>query len=382
MEIVYFFSSAQGDVLLNKEMLERPFLLKPFQPHPFMLLEDYFVAIKNFILQKNGIFITRILSSLWRKNVELSDLEKIIIRYEKYGTFYQIGSVEIIWDEDNIIFGTSMALTPDAKAQMAIEYETIEKLNKMFDRDINYIPDMYLKSVIGVGRSEITDTVVISLFEWFKDYHEWHVKKDDDTGERIIIWDLQNGYRFATDKQIYNIIKKASKILTIYYNIQTCSQIFPWHHGAGDFVVKDKGDEVDVKLITVRGYEPLVLYDAHEFVDPLKALILFFLNLTVKMRMDKDEGMGKSVWADFITPLPVVDGLLEGLIVQESKGMCPPDSRDMVRHVLKGMEIDEINTMLNSQLNSYRYIDPVDSEIIAENLGQHADEVYQALKEI
>jgi len=381
MEITYLFASAQGDVLLNKEMLERPFLLNPFQPHPFMLLEDYFAAIKKFILQKSGASIIRILERVLRRDLEISDLEKITIRYEKYGTLYQIASVEIIVGADKVKFGASMALTSEAKAQMALEYEIIEKLNQMLNQDINYIPDMYLKSVIRVERKEITDTVVISLFEWFEDYHEWHVKKDDG-GEHIVIWDLQSGYRLATDKQVYDIIKHASKILTLYYNVQTYDQIFPWHNGAGDFVAKFEEDKADARLITVRGYGPLVLSDEREFIDPLKALVLFFLSITVKMRIDRDDGMGKHVWADSITPLPVIDGLLEGLRVQESKGMCPPDSRNMVRHVLKGMELDEINTMLNSQLSIYSHIDPVDSQIIAEHLEQHAKEVFQALREI
>jgi len=170
--------------------------------------------------------------------------------------------------------------------------------------------------------------------------------------------------------------------LTLYYNVQTYDQIFPWHNGAGDFVAKFEEDKADVRLITVRGYGPLVLSDEREFIDPLKALVLFFLSITVKMRIDRDDGMGKNVWADSITPLPVIDGLLEGLKVQESKGMCPPDSRNMVRHVLKGMELEEINTMLNSQLSIYSHIDPVDSQIIAEHLEQHAKEVFQALREI
>ena len=380
MEITYLFSSPKGDVPLDQEMLERPFLLEPFQPHPFMLLEDYFVAIKDFILQKNGAPLIGILSRIWGRQTTLNDIETILIRYEKYGTLYQIGSVEIIGAHNNIKFGTSMALTPDTKAQMALEYEIIEELNKGLD--ITCLPEMFLKTVIRVEKHDVTETVVISLFEWFEGYHEWHVKKDDDGKEHMVIWDLQKGYRFATDKQAYDIIQQASKILTLYYNIQTYHQIFPWHHGSGDFVVKFEGDKTDVRLITVRGYGPLVLYEAHEFVDPLKALVLFFLSLTVKMRMDKDEGMGGPVWADSITPLPVINGLLEGLRIQETKGMSPPNGEAMVRHILKDMDIDEIKAMLDSQLNIYKNIDPFDSEVITEYLDRHAEEVFQAIKEI
>jgi len=55
MEVIYLFASPQGDVPLSQAMLGRPFLLEPFRPHPFMLLEDYFAAIKRFILQKDGV---------------------------------------------------------------------------------------------------------------------------------------------------------------------------------------------------------------------------------------------------------------------------------------------------------------------------------------
>ncbi|MBN1276495.1 MAG: hypothetical protein JXA35_03315 [Deltaproteobacteria bacterium] len=382
MKTVYLFSSSQGDVPLNQEMLGRPFLLEPFQPHPFMLLEDYFVAIKDFMLQKDGTPLTGILSRIWGSQVVLGDIQKVLIRYEKYGSLYQIGSVEIIGAQNVCKFGVSMALSPHSKVQMAVEYDAIEELNKLRYPDISYLPEMYLKSVIPVKRNEKVDTVVISLFEWFEGYNEWHVKQHDDGSEQIIVWDFQNGYTYATDKQVYKIIQNAAMILTLYYNIQNYSQIFPWHHGSGDFVAKFTEDKVDVRLITVRGYGPLVLSDDREFIDPLKALVVFFLSLTVKMRIDKDEGVGRPVWSNSITPLPVIDGLLEGIKEQESKGMSPPDSADMVRHVLKGMDLEEIKTMLYSQLNSFRHIDPVDSQIIAEHLDMHAEEVFKAIKEI
>lgn len=382
MEVTYLFASPKGDVPLNQDMLRRPFLLEPFRPHPFMLLEDYFAAIKEFILQKNGAPLIEILSRIWGSQSVLSGTENILIRYEKYGSLYQIGSVEVIGSHHVSKFGVSMALTPTAKAQMAVEYQHTEDLNMLLHPDTNYLPKMYLKDVIRVERDQSIDTVLISLFEWFEGYHEWHVKKDDQGKERIVVWDFQNGYWFAKDEQVYDIIQKASKILTLYYNVQTYAQIFPWHHGSGDFIAKFVEDKADVKLIAVRGYGPLVLAEEGQVIDPLKALVVFFLTLTVKMRLDKDEGVGRPVWSDSITPLPVIDGFLEGLRVQESRGMCPPDSADRVRHVLKGMDRDEIKRMLYSQLNRYRNIDPVDSEFMAEHQGRHAEEIHQAIKEI
>ena len=312
----------------------------------------------------------------------LNDIENILIRYEKYGSLYQIGSIEISGRHHVNKFGVSMALTPNAKVQMAVEYQNTENLDALLYPDTNFLPKMYLKNLVRVKRNERIDSVLISLFEWFEGYHEWHVQKDDEGKERILVWDFQNGYWFAEDNQVYDIIQKASKILTIYYNVQTYTQIFPWHHGSGDFIAGFVEGKADVRLIAVRGYGPLVVSDEREFIDPLKALVGFFLTLTVKMRIDKDEGMGKPVWSNSITPLPVIDGFLEGLRVQESRGMCPSNSAHMARQVLKGRDVNEIKSMLYFQMNRYRCIDPVDSEVIADHQDRHTEEIFQAIKGI
>ena len=76
------------------------------------------------------------------------------------------------------------------------------------------------------------------LEDWFEGYHEFHISKDNEGKQQLKLWDFDHGYKNLSQEQSFEIYKKASKILTLYYDLEDFSQIFPWHHAAGDFVVK------------------------------------------------------------------------------------------------------------------------------------------------
>lgn len=76
--------------------------------------------------------------------------------------------------------------------------------------------------------------------------------------------------------------------MTCYYNAETFEQIFPWHHAAGDFVIKLQKNNMKMKLITVRQYAPM-LENKNETAKNntdsdiylmLEAMLVFFLNLS------------------------------------------------------------------------------------------------------
>jgi len=69
-----------------------------------------------------------------------------------------------------------------------------------------------------------------------------------------------------------------------------------WHHAAG-ISCKEHWGVVDVRLTTARGYEPLVIFIEDQDINPVMALLYFFLDLTVRMRLDRWEGVGEIVWA-------------------------------------------------------------------------------------
>jgi hypothetical protein len=376
MLISYCFSSPEGDVPVDAVTLERPFIISPFENHPFLTLGDYFDAVRGFVLLDNGKHLVHLLAHLWGQKVELADIEKIIIRYEKYGALYQIVSAEVFSQDQQVKFAVSTAISGEAKETLNSEFDLIQHL--YYQKGLPYLPHAYYRQTINLLKEEMSESVLMTMSQWFENYHEWHFSKDDNNVERIIIWDMQGGgYRFASDFEFYEIIRQISKILTLYYSLDTCCRIHPWHHGAGDFVVKTGDGVVDVRLVTARGYGPIALSSREERVDIFKALMLFFFDITIKMRLDKSEGVGEPYWAEASILKAVLEGFLDALKTKESESDCPDLNADAFINILKAFSEDDIRAFFSSWIDQYRIHDPSDYTVIERHINDHAADVYQ-----
>lgn len=375
MLISFCFSSLEGDVPVDDVTLERPFIVGPFEDHPFLTLGDYFNAVKSFILLDNGQHILHLLTHLWGKTVELEDIEKIIIRYEKYGSLYQIVSAEFFSQQRREKLAISTAMSDEAKETLNREFDIIQHLYYQ-KGGLSYIPRIYFRHTISLIKEELSETILLTLTEWFENYHEWHFSGDENNPEQVVIWDMEGGgYRAASDFEVYEIIRQASMILTFYYSEDTYCRIHPWHHGAGDFVVKTSNGTVDVRLITIRGYDPIVLFSREENIDIEKALILFLFDMTIKMRLDKIEGVGEPHWAEASILKAVIEGFFDALQSKES-GNNPSDLKiNALKNRLKSMDQDEMKKLFSFWLEQYRISDPSDYETIQKNIDNHIFEL-------
>jgi hypothetical protein len=172
------------------------------------------------------------------------------------------------------------------------------------------------------------------------------------------LWEYGKGDRVLSSEQGFEIYRQSAQILTLYYDLNDFHLIYPWHHAAGDFVVRigkesnppqppfrkggnignvldddknqnipplekgDRGgflDKTDVKLTTVRGYEPFMGIQEDDFVPPVLALFYFLLHLSIQMRLDKLDGVGDVVWADDFCVDATISGFFDGL--KEKEGM-------------------------------------------------------------
>ena len=189
-----------------------------------------------------------------------------------------------------------------------------------------------------------------------------------------------DGYRFASPKESYDIFKEASKILTLYYNTRDFRQIYPWHHAAGDFVVKPGPGKAKVKLTTAREYEPVIAFIEEADVNPTVALTYFFLNLTIRMRLDKLDGTGDVAWVGRDALTAVVDGFFEGLKIKEQKNDYHlGEVKDLVT-LFKGFSENELQRLLSSMMDFFRGQDPGDFSVIQSNLNSHAKELSSAIQ--
>jgi hypothetical protein len=168
--------------------------------------------------------------------------------------------------------------------------------------------------------------------------------------------------------------------LTCYYDQDSFCQIYPWHHGAGDFVVKPEPGAFSVKLITARQYEPLVHFDGEEAAAPLVAAIHFLLNLGLRIRLDRLDGVGKPCWLDNFAVHAAVEGFFAGLGAASSTKRVLFGSVADFLEIMQSFDAQEIFDMYGSLLQIYADEDQDDFRLIQAKLSEHAAQLHEALQ--
>lgn len=380
MHFHFLLSSPHGDIELSQEDLDQPFLVSPGEQHPFLSLADYFGALKDFILSADGALLCSALKKhgVLPNAASPPDISRVIIRSEKHGAFYHIASVEVIGLEENIKLAVTAAVSESAKTSLDEEYLILQELSEISP---DFIPRMYCKESVPWETGSGSEVFLMVLGEWLEGYHEWHASDDPGSGERHIqLWDYVNGYRFLSEAESYELLRRAALILTCYYDQASFRQIYPWHHGAGDFVAAAAPELISVKLITARQYEPLVHFDGEEEADRLVAAIHFLLNLALRMRLDRLDGVGEPVWFKAFAVHAAVAGFFAGLTVCQANDRLSIGPIAEFLEIMQSFDSQEIFDMYESLLEIYAEEDQDDFHLIREELPDHAAELHEALQ--
>ena len=379
MVIKYFFSAPKGDIPVCPDDLQRPFLISPGESHPFLTLGKYFEAIKDFILRDHGRPLTAVLCEQLRTDIGPDSINKILIRTEKHGALYHLASVEVFSAGLFLKLCVSTAVSKNGKAWLRHEFDLLKFLKSTFT--LPYLPMPYFEGDAKFYSDQGNESMSMFLTEWFENYHEWHLSMDEK-GEKqgICIWDLRKGHWFASNKEAFEIFRQASKILTLYYDIRNFNQIYPWHHAAGDFIVRNKDGVVDVKLTTARKYEPIMLFSPEDTIDPVVALTYFFLNLSIRMRLDRLDGVAARAWACGFSVNALILGFFEGLRIMEAEGRYGLGQVRDLLSLFKGFDQEELAGLFYPLLDMYAKEDPGDFSVIQANLGSHAQELYEVIQ--
>lgn len=331
----------------------------------------YFHSIKDF-LSKDEFrpFLSTISKEIGRV-VQFKEISEIIIRAEKHGVLYHPASIEIILGESRLKFGLNVAVSDAGRYWLKEEFGVFHKLHSKFD-----LP--YLPRVHGYGE---LDAMSFLLEEWFEGYHEFHISRGEDGTQRLKLWDFDKGYKYLTSEQSFEIYKKASQILTIYYDLEDFSQILAWHHAAGDFVVKLEDQKINVRLTTARQYEPFMGFADSNVLNPILALCYFLLNLTIKMRLDKIDGLGEVAWADDTCIESALMGFFEAMQTKGNLKICLnlKEAEDFLR-LLQSFSPAELKTLISPLIDQYR--NTRDFSIIMLNLDKHIEKIYATLQNL
>jgi hypothetical protein len=80
--------------------------------------------------------------------------------------------------------------------------------------------------------------------DWLDGFHEFHLTRRTDNDKlAMVIWDGAEDRCLLSTKQERTMYRKAAMILTACYDPVSSCQIFPWHHAAGDFVIRVDGEK-------------------------------------------------------------------------------------------------------------------------------------------
>jgi len=379
-EIRYLSSSPYGDIVPDKIALESPLPLRLSDidgagksGHRIGLTYgQYLETIKAFLSRDSYRLLIDAMKKKTGKMITLQDIDSLAIRTEKHGAMYHISSIDVITANDLNKFVVTAALSETGKLYLENDFHWLNYLNNKFA--FPYLPHVYHKGEMKYRTPQgANDTMLLSLGEWLEGYHEFHLSLDSkDQGQKIIVWDYDNGYRYLSGRQSYKLYRLASKILTLYYDKDTFHQISLWHHAAGDFIVRIEDENIDLKLITVRRYEPMISLATNEESDKIAALLHFFLHLSIRMRIDRLDGVGDVAWADNFCLDAVMKGFYEALEIKEKTGRPASIDKKEFLSSLKRFTRDDWKDMAHATLQTCLQPE-ADIPIIMRNLDKHVE---------
>lgn len=383
----YLASSPYGDIMADDVKCQTPMILRRsdvtdatnFGDRSKLTYGHYFEAIKGFISKDSYSLLVDTVSERLNKTITLSDIDEILIRTEKHGAVYHTASIDVIVEETSTKFAVNVAISEEGKEWLRHEFSVLQKLNSKFK--LPYLPCTYFQGEVKYrSTKDMEESMLMFLGEWLEGYHEFHLSVDKrDSKQKIIVWDVDNGYKYISDEQSREIYKQASKILTLYYDTCDFRQIFPWHHAAGDFVVKMDNRDIDVKLITTRQYESVIVFLEDNSVNKYMALTYFLLDLSMRMRLDRFDGVGDIAWADDFCVDGFMEGFFEALRFKQRTGSYNLGTAEEFIDLLKCFTQDDLECMFNVLIDAYNKAAP-EVPVMIRNLHRHTEKLYSVIQ--
>jgi hypothetical protein len=316
-QIRCFLSGTKAPVHNRSPIWSTPFPLerdpvKAYTPDPDkypITYGDYFTGARAF-LEKDGFHaLCEATHQQTESPVCAKDIASVDIRLEKHGEFYHPARIEIGLGDDVICCVLNVAISDSGKKAVSREYNLLRRLQNEYPWP--YLPAAHALDRVTVNHGKID--MIMFLGQWFTGYHEFHQSGIRPDGKSDIVLWAEGERKFLAQNLVGPLYRQTSMILTCYYNLNTFEQISGWHHGAGDFIVSVFGNRLDVKLISVRQYAPMTDNKHQDPGSMIQSLLIFLLNLSLRMRVDRIEGVEELAWIDDRVVAATVAGFFDGM---------------------------------------------------------------------
>lgn len=339
---------------------------------------EYFWAVREFLDNQRCKPLIDAINRQSLRQVDCSDLEEIYIFLEKHGEYYHPARVKVQLDNRHLAFVVNVAISGAGRACIQNDYNNIKKLNDCLP--YSFLPAVFHRSEVAIGANPLK--MGLFLGQWLEGYHEFHLsRKPGASSDQMVVWDPAKGAIPLAADQSLSIYRQAAMILTAYYNPATFEQIFAWHHAAGDFVVKQENGRIDVKLVTVRKYAPLFAGVATDTETIFQTLLLFLMNMSIRMRLDRCDGVGRIVWAESPTVQGTLLGFLDGLALQARHQLIPEQLAQYAREYIKALSKTDLHDLLTAIVGRFHPQMPK-LDLIRNQLSSHATAVKDAIGQL
>ncbi len=369
-------ASQAGPVELDRHSADLPLPQGPDGDAPLLHYGPYLTGLRDLLLRDGSGPLIQAVSRRSGLPVSATDLRGVDIISEKHGALYNVACARVFLADRDYAFALTSAVTDFQKAVMTREAQALQEVQAILGEDL--LPHLrfegeaeYLDKKNGPGKLKVLIT------DWLDDFHEFHLcRTRADHVFATEVWHGSRGKLLLTAPQAAEAYRKAARLLTLCYDNASGRQVYPWHHAAGDFVIRCDNESIDVRLITVRDYKRLIHEDGEE-QNPLLSLLHFFLNLTLRMRLDRLEGTGELAWMGRSCLDACAAGFLDACRVKHAQSSGFPDAPEILG-VLQSFEETELYELLQIAAAD-GLIEPDEAPFLAHHLAEHASELSHLL---
>ena len=383
--IQYFLSDHNEPIHTGSPIWNSPFPIcrnhTPALTHPDrqtdLCYRDYFTTVHTFLEKDRFQILTLAASEYLNKRIVPADIKSIHIHLEKHGAFYHPSRIEVILDAFRLNFVLNVAVSGVGQRNLSREFNLIRHLNRKFKWP--YLPKVYGLEAIETKNGTLK--LPMFLGEWFDGFFEFHIASDDFGRNRILEWDPRKGNIEIPEEIAPLIYEKTAEILTCYYDPCTFEQIHPWSHAAGDFIVRLNKNDMEMRLISVRNYVPIVNHEEPDARSILESLLVFLLNLSIQNRLDRSDGVGDMVWAEDFAVQATLNGFFSGLKQIETPDLFSEPLIRFFKPYLMARSENDLMEICQALLNRYPPNAP-EAPIINNNLNQHVARFHRSVQQV
>jgi hypothetical protein len=337
---------------------------------------DYFSAARDFLEQDQAAALCRAVGRLSGLRVGPADVSRVAVYLVKHGAIYHPAWVQAKVCDRWWAMVLNVAVSANGRTILAQEFENLERLNR--EMTAPYWPRVFSR---GCGRTPAGKQLPMFLGQWLEGFHEFHLSAGaGDDPARLVVWDDDQGKRNLTVFQVEELLRQAALILAYAYNPFTLEAVLDWHHAAGDFVVNLDGVGLGVRLISVRRYAPMAAIEQPNVADILDALLVYLVDISLRLRVDRSDGIGHAVCHPPRVMPAICLGFLQGIQAAAARRGLPEDFITTVRRFFALHDEQALLSMIDALLMKHSPDDEAHA-LLKAGAGDHASALARALAE-